>query len=122
MTAIAILILLVHLVWIALMIFGAFWTRGRPGWTTIHVLSLLWGIVAEAGPWPCPLTLAEEYFENLAGLAAYHGSFLLHTLDAVVYPNLPSWAVTLIGVTVCVFNLGIYVARFRKYVLHRVSS
>ena len=121
MTDAAILILLVHLAWIVLVIFGALCTCGRPVWTTLHIFALLWGIAAEAGPWPCPLTLAEQYFETRAGLAAYHGSFLLHTLDAIVYPNVPAWIVTAIGVAVCVFNLGVYVWRFRKYVLRCAS-
>jgi hypothetical protein len=114
MVAAAIFILSVHLAWIILVIFGALWTRGRPVWTTLHILSLVWGIAVEAGPWPCPLTLAEQYFETGAGLAAYQGSFLLHYLDAIVYPNLPGWAVTLAGVAVCAFNLGIYAWRFRR--------
>jgi len=121
MTAIAILILLVHLAWIMLVIFGALWTRGRPIWTVLHILALLWGIAVEAGPWPCPLTLAEQYFEARAGLAVYHGSFLLRTFDAVVYPNIPAWIVTVIGVAVCVFNLGIYAWRLRQHVLRRAS-
>ncbi len=54
-------------------------------------------------------------------MAAYQGSFLLHTLDAIVYPNLSPWLVTLIGVAVCAFNLAIYRWRFRKY-LHRASA
>jgi hypothetical protein len=122
MTAIAILILLVHLAWIVLVIFGALWTRGRPAWSALHILALLWGIAVEAGPWPCPLTLAEQFFEIKAGLAAYKGSFLLHTLDAIVYPNVPEWVVTVIGVAVCLLNLGIYAWRFRQYVLRRTSG
>ena len=122
MTAIAILILLFHLAWIVLVIFGALFTRGRTVWTALHILALLWGIAVEAGPWPCPLTLAEQYFESRAGLVAYHGSFLLHTLDAIVYPNVPAWVVTVIGVAICVLNLGIYAWRFRQYVLCRASS
>jgi len=118
MATAAILVLLVHLIWIALVIFGALWTRGRPAWTTLHILSLLWGIVVEAGPWPCPLTLAEQYFESRAGLAAYQGSFLLHILDATVYPNLPDWLITVMGVAVCAFNLGLYAWRFRNYRQH----
>lgn len=119
MTTAAILVLFVHLLWIALVICGALWTRGRPVWTTLHILSLLWGIAVEAGPWPCPLTLAEQYFEAHAGFVAYQGSFLLHVLDAVVYPNIPDWLITVFGVSVCVFNLGIYGWRFRKYRLRR---
>jgi hypothetical protein len=115
----SILILFAHLFWIALVIFGALFTRGRPVWTTLHILALIWGIAVEAGPWPCPLTLAEQYFETRAGMAAYQGSFLLHTLDSLVYPNLPGWLVTVVGVAVCVFNLGIYLWRFRNHLDRR---
>ncbi len=114
MTTAAILILFAHLTWILLVIFGALFTRGRPVWTALHVAALLWGIAVELGPWPCPLTLAETYFELGAGAAAYQGSFLLHYLDAIVYPNLPGWAVSLAGTAVCAFNLGIYGWRLRR--------
>ena len=111
----AILVLLVHLLWIALVIFGALFTRGRPFWTTLHILALLWGIAVEAGPWPCPLTLAEQYFEAGAGIPAFQGSFLAHTLDAIVYPDVPDWLITVIGVAVCAFNLGIYLWRLLAF-------
>ena len=122
MAAAAILVLLVHLAWIALVVFGAFWTRGRPLWSAVHVVALLWGIVVETGPWPCPLTLAEQFFETRAGLAAYHGSFLLRILDATVYPNLPDWAITVAGVAVCAFNLAVYGWRLRSYLARHRSS
>jgi hypothetical protein len=111
MAAIASLVLLAHLAWIVLVIFGALWTRGRPIWSGVHIASLAWGIAVEAGPWSCPLTLAEQYFEARAGVTPYQGSFLVHTLDAIVYPNLPGWAVTTAGVAVCVLNLAIYARR-----------
>ena len=78
MALVAALILMVHLAWLALVTFGAFWTRGRRVWSALHILALLWAIVVEVGPWPCPLTLAEQYFESRAGPSAYQGSFLLH--------------------------------------------
>jgi hypothetical protein len=108
------MVLVIHLGWLALVIFGALWTRGRPVWTTLHLLALVWGIIVEVSPWPCPLTLAESYFETRAGLAAYQGSFLLHYLDAIVYPNLPLWIVTSAGVSVCAVNLAIYARRWRS--------
>jgi protein-S-isoprenylcysteine O-methyltransferase Ste14 len=49
------------------------------------------------------------------GFVAYQGSFLLHYLDAIVYPNLPSWIVTSVGVSVCVINLVIYAWRWRSH-------
>lgn len=113
MKFLAIAILSIHLLWILAVILGAFFTRGRPVWSALHILCLIWGIVAEVGPWPCPLTLAEQYFEARAGMYAYQGSFLLHYLDKIIYPNMPWWLVGSMGVAVCAVNLGIYLWRFR---------
>jgi hypothetical protein len=104
-------ILILHLVWVLLVIFGAFWTRRRPFWTALHLLALVWGIVVEVGPWPCPLTFAEQYLEGRAGLQPSHGSYLLNCLDSLVYPNLPYWIVAVCGVAVCAANLGVYAWR-----------
>jgi hypothetical protein len=112
----AILILASHAAWLLLVIFGALWTRGRPFLSTLHIAALLWGIVVEVGPWPCPLTVAESYFEARAGAAAYQASPMLRLLDNLVYPNLPGWIVAGAGVAVCVLNLGIYGRRLcRSY-------
>ncbi|HEX3436502.1 MAG TPA: DUF2784 domain-containing protein [Pseudacidobacterium sp.] len=119
MAIFAVLILVAHLTWLALVIFGALWTRGRPGWSALHILALLWGIIVEVGPWPCPLTFAEQHFEAKIGSPAYSGSFLLHYLDAIVYPNLPDWVITSVGVAVCALNLAIYCWRFRKFRIPR---
>lgn len=112
MREIATAILCIHLLWIAAVIVGAAFTRGRPVWTTLHVVSLFWGIIVEVTPVTCPLTLAEQHFESLAGMPSYHGSFLMHYLDAIVYPNLPWWLVATVGVLICALNLVIYGRRF----------
>jgi hypothetical protein len=122
MARLAIAVLLAHTVWIALVIFGAFWTRRRPVLTFMHILALVWGIVVEVSPWPCPLTLAENYFEAQAGLTPYQGGFVLHYLDAIVYPNVPGWMVTVVGVAVCALNLGIYGRRLSRHLAHRRNA
>ena len=108
MTLLATGLSILHLVWILLVIFGAFWTRGRPFWTAVHLLSLVWGIIVEVGPWPCPLTLAEQY---LQGGTSLRGGYILHCVDSLVYPNLPYWVVAACGVAVCGVNLGVYAWR-----------
>jgi hypothetical protein len=118
----AILVVAIHAAWLLLVILGALWTRHRPVWSTLHILALLWGIVVEVGPWPCPLTLAEAYFETHATLAAYQASFSLRLLNAVVYPNLSAWIVAGAGVAVCAFNLAIYGLRFRRTILDHKAA
>jgi hypothetical protein len=111
MQLLAALALAIHLAWIFWVIFGALCTRRRPWLTAFHLASLVWGIIVEAGPWPCPLTLLEQYFESRARIPSYSGSFLVHYLDAIVYPNLPDALITAFGVTVCSINLLIYLLR-----------
>jgi len=71
MQALAVVVLVLHLAWIFWAIVGAPWTRGRPGLTAFHVISLIWGIIVEVGPWPCPLTLAEQWLEASAGMHSW---------------------------------------------------
>lgn len=109
--ALVVLILAVHLLWILWVIFGGLFTRGRPGLTAFHLASLVWGIIVETGPWPCPLTLSEQFFQRRAGMTPYRGSFLIHYLDRIVYPDVSVRMLTICGVAVCAANLLIYLYR-----------
>ena len=106
-------VLVIHLVYIAWVIFGALLTRGRPRLAWLHVATLLYGTVVELlGLW-CPLTVAENWLEARAGVVPYRGPFLLHYLDAIVYPTIPPNLLTAAAVFVCLVNLGIYAYRYR---------
>ncbi|HEU5411094.1 MAG TPA: DUF2784 domain-containing protein [Candidatus Acidoferrales bacterium] len=103
--------LAIHLLYIAWVIFGAFFTRGKPKLAAVHIASIVWGIITETTNAPCPLTIAENWCEARAGITPYHGPFLLHYLDATVYPNVPQALLVSLAVAVCGFNLLIYVRR-----------
>jgi hypothetical protein len=106
--------LVLHAFFVLWVAAGALLTRGRPvlGW--IHIGSLLWGIFTELMPGRCPLTTLENWFESQAGVQPYQGGFLLHYLDALVYPDVSGTLLMVAGVAVCVFNLAIYARRFRE--------
>jgi Protein of Unknown function (DUF2784) len=109
------LILSIHLAWIFFVIVGAFFTRGRARLTAFHIASLIWGIVVELVPLPCPLTLAENAFETRAGIVPYSGGFLVRSLDRIVYPNLSVELIVSCAVAVCALNLAVYGYRFFYY-------
>ena len=88
-SALAAAILGLHLLFILWIVFGAALTRRRPLLRWLHLGSVVWGILIEILPWTCPLTWAENFLETRAGIAPYQGGFLLHYLDALVYPNIP---------------------------------
>jgi hypothetical protein len=88
-------------------------TRSRRVLRTLHIASLIYAIVIELVPWlPCPLTVVETWLEARAGIEPAHGPFLVHVLDAVVYPNLPDWLVVVCAVLVCVAILSVYLRRY----------
>jgi hypothetical protein len=107
-SALATVVLVLHELFIVWVIFGAFFTRSRPLLRWLHILSLVWGILIEFLPWPCPLTLLENWLEAKAGVQPYQGGFLLHYLDRLVYPDISATALTVAGVIVCGINLAFY--------------
>jgi hypothetical protein len=110
----AVLVLILHLLFIAWVLLGWLLTRRRPELRWAHIISLLYGIVIETGPWLCPLTLLENYFLQRAGIAPYREPFLVHYLEAVVYPDVSPALLTWCAVAVCLFVIVIYVRRFRR--------
>ena len=100
------------------MVFGAVLTRSRPILRWLHIGSLIWGILTELMPWPCPLTLLENWLEQKAGVEPYQGGFLLHYMDKLVYPDISATALTVAGVLVCAFNLAVYGRRAWRFRPH----
>jgi hypothetical protein len=107
-------VLAVHALFIAWVMLGAAFARRRPPLRWLHIASLFWGIFIEVAPWPCPLTVAEQWLEVRAGLNSYQGGFLLHYLDRFVYPDVPPGLLTGAAAVVAIVNFGIYAQRVRR--------
>jgi hypothetical protein len=107
-SALATFVLLLHALFILWVVFGALVARSRPVLRWLHIGSLVWGILTELLPWPCPLTLLENWLEAKAGVEPYQGGFLLHYLDKLVYPDISATFLTVAGVVVCILNLALY--------------
>jgi Protein of Unknown function (DUF2784) len=107
-SALATAVLFLQALFIVWVVFGALLTRLHPILRGLHIVSLIWGILTEMLPWPCPLTLVENWLEQQAGVEPYQGGFQLHYLDKLVYPDISATALTPAGVIVCVFNLALY--------------
>ena len=96
-SALAIFVLFLHAVFILWVVFGALLTRERPILRWLHIASLVWGILTELLPWPCPLTVLENWLEGKAGVEPYQGGFLLHYFDKFVYPDISATVLTIAG-------------------------
>jgi uncharacterized protein DUF2784 len=107
-SALAVSVLFLHALFILWVVFGALLTRSRPILRWLHIGSLVWGILTELLPWPCPLTLLENCLEGKAGVEPAQGGFLLHYLDKLVYPDISSGLLTTVAVIICTLNLVFY--------------
>lgn len=108
-SSLAAAVLIVHALFILWVVCGgAFVTRVRPILRWMHVGCLIWGIFTELLPWPCPLTVLENWLEGKAGVEPYQGGFLLHYLDKLVYPDISPTTLTIAGVFLCAVNLSFY--------------
>ena len=117
-SALAVAVLLLHALFIAWVVFGALLTRSRPILRWLHIGSLIWGVLTELTPWPCPFTLLENWLEQKAGVEPYQGGFLLHYMDKLVYPDISATVLTVAGVIVCAFNLALYGRRAWRTLSH----
>jgi Protein of Unknown function (DUF2784) len=121
-SALATCVLFLHALFIGWVIFGALLTRSRPVLRWLHIASLIWGILTELLPWPCPLTLLENWLEAKAGIEPYQGGFLLHYLDRLVYPNISATVLTVVGVLVCALNLVFYAGQIWSAFFSRLAK
>src|SRR5258708_12092625 len=113
-SALAVFVLFLHALFIVWVVFGAFVTRSRPALRWLHVASLVWGILTELLPWPCPLTVLENWLEAADGVQPYQGGFLLHYLDKLLYPDISPGGVSVAGAVICALNLLFYARPMRN--------
>jgi len=107
--------LLLHVLWCVWVLLGWTVTRGRSILRALHIASLIYAIVVESVPsLPCPLSLAEGWLEARAGIEPAREPFLVHLLDAVVYPDLPEWLVIGGAVLVCGAVLTLHLRRYLR--------
>src|SRR5260370_33055532 len=85
--ALAVSVLILHLLFILWVLFGALLARSRPWLRWLHIACLVWGVLIAILPWPCPLTPLENWLERRAGGGTFHRGGLLHFPEALVCPR-----------------------------------
>jgi hypothetical protein len=83
-------VILLHFLWILFLLFGVLLAIRSPriGW--IHVGGLLLSLLLNGLDLYCPLTYLENYLHSFYDRqSSYTGSFIVHYLEYLIYPNLP---------------------------------
>ena len=102
-------VVLLHLLFIALAVFGGIAVLWFPKFAWLHLPALAWAVWISATHGICPLTPLENSLRRLAGEAGYPESFIDHYLMPVIYPTgLTPTHQTWIAVVLAVSNVLLY--------------
>jgi hypothetical protein len=86
-TALAELVVLAHVAYLAALIFGGFAAARWPKLLPWHLGAVGWALGAVTIRYDCPLTGLEQQFREYAGYRVYEGSFLRHYIRGVLFPE-----------------------------------
>lgn len=104
-------VLVLHLAFIAFVIFGGLLALRWRRVVVLHVPAVAWAIFVELTGAVCPLTYVENQFRAAAGLSGYAGDFVGNYLMRIIYPaGLTRTMQVLLAVVVIVVNASIYAA------------
>ena len=112
------LVVVVHLAFVLLVVFGGLLVLRWPRLALIQLPAAVWGVVIEWAGWICPLTPLENSLRARGGAAGYRGGFVEHYLLGVLYPaGLTRNVQMVLGLTVLLVNAiayGLLLARLRR--------
>jgi hypothetical protein len=109
------LIVIIHLLFILLVLFGGLLVLWRRWLVWLHLPALLWGIGIEFYGGICPLTPLEWRLRQAAGQQGYRGDFIEHYLIPLIYPeDLTRNLQLLAGLGALALNLAIYLWLWRR--------
>lgn len=102
-------LVLLHLAFILLVLFGGLLVLRWRAALFIHLPALAWGLAVEFLHLPCPLTDWENHLRHTAGDAGYPGGFVEHYIWPLIYPaGLTPQAQWLLGSIALLLNLAVY--------------
>jgi hypothetical protein len=102
-------VLIVHLVFVALVVFGGLLVLRWPRFMWVHLPIALWGVAIELIGFICPLTPLEVWLREQGGEAGYEGGFIEHYITSFLYPDgLTRGMQVLLGALALLLNAAIY--------------
>jgi len=110
---------LLHLAFIAFIVFGGLVALFWPRMAWVHLPLALWGVVVQWMSWVCPLTPLENWFRARGGVETYADGFVEHHVLPVLYPiGIGPRLHWVLGLVVLIANAAIYAAVFHRRARH----
>ena len=109
------LVVVLHLLWIVFLIFGAVPGHYRRWARNIHLAALAYSLALEIFGWTCPLTHLENWLRRIyQPESAYGGGFMAHYAQQLVYPDLPPALILAGSLLIVAVSLWVYFGPLRR--------
>jgi hypothetical protein len=80
-------VVLLHLIFIVFALMGGLLVSRWRKLAWLHVPCMGWIALNQCVGWNCPLTVAEKWFNQQAGIGEYHGGFISHYVAPLLGPE-----------------------------------
>jgi hypothetical protein len=108
------LVVVVHMGFLAYMVFGGFLALRRFALIWPHIGTILWSVYVILASYTCPLTRLEKWLLERGGTTPYDESFIGHYLSGTVYPEQYEIAVWLAMIGLALTSYALALTRRRR--------
>jgi hypothetical protein len=109
------IVVVIHLLWILFLLFGAFWGIKNRKAKIIHIAGLTFAVTIQVFDWYCPLTHLETWLRSqYEPTLSYTGSFIIHYIEKIVYIELPRSLIFVLSIVLCAINAWLYGRKKKK--------
>jgi Protein of Unknown function (DUF2784) len=112
--AAAVVVAIVHMGFLAYIVFGGFLALRRLAWLWPSVASTLYAAYVTLADFTCPLTTLEKWLLEVGGRVPYEGSFIAHYLHDVLYPAQYETAAWLTSTGIALVSYALVLTRWRR--------
>jgi hypothetical protein len=114
-------IIFMHLIWILFIFIGFvltlgsfFWKKFLDRWLfrTLHLCGIVFAVILTILGKYCPLTMLENTIKmKYNSSLTYKGSFIIHYIEKLVYPNVNPLLIEITTIFIAVFTIMIFIIR-----------
>ena len=108
------IVVVIHLLWILFLLFGAFPGMYRKIFKIIHISGLIFAFIVQIFGWYCPLTYLEIWLRYKHDPAlSYSGSFIINYVEKIVYLQVSRSSIFILTILLIGLNVLIYTRKKR---------